>query len=82
MYFMLVAFAIYLPFDFIVTKPVHQMTEQSRDLKGLAYNIRAWTKYRTQNNWALQLTDAIFQSTLIRKLSGCMLQDPVFHLDQ
>jgi len=40
MYFMLVAFAIYLPLDFIVTKPVHQMTEQIPYLKGFAHNIK------------------------------------------
>lgn len=66
MYFMLVAFAIYLPLDFIVTKPVHQMTEQTPYLKVFAHNIKGWTKYLTQNN----RMDVIFQRILIRKISG------------
>ena len=80
MYFILVAFAIYLPLDFIVTKPVHQMTEQTPYLKGFAHNIKAWTKYQTQNNWALQLMHAIFQSILIRKMSGVHGSRPCFSL--
>lgn len=75
MYFMLVAFAIYVPLD-IVTKPVHQMTEQTPYLKGFAHNIKGWTKYLTQN----KRMDVIFQRILIRKISGVHGSRPCFSL--